>query len=485
MGPPRTVSMSDPAERLAIAVAQLDPLPGDVAGNLALALRTVETARDVGADLVVFPALFLSGGAPGLPAACRAAVETLAAATREGPALLVGTPWTEDGRLHDSAVLLADGAVAAVRHRVEVPPGGPFAPGPMPGPVAFRGVRLGVAVGGDLRSADVCECLAETGADLLVVPAAMPYSRTAHAAIENAAVARVVESGLPLLFVNGVGGRGEDVLDGGSFALNADRFLALQFPAFLPRVRLSQWELAANGWKCLGPNMADRTTGAQADYCALMLGVRDFVRARGHKSAIVQLDGGTDTALVAALAVDALGSAQVRAVSFDAPHAAAGLVAQVLPAAPVAAAMEAALGGAAENLRSHGEAALLAALAEHCRATLLCAVNLSQALAGRHAPGDFNPLRHLPAREVRALAALRNGWRPPDGKGPDGVVIPEPGQPCDAGFDAILAQFDAGLPAGALDPAEVARIESLRAQAAARLARAAPGVRLSPAGAGD
>lgn len=482
MGPPRAVSMEDPAEQLSIVLAQLDPQPGDVAGNRALALGTMATARDVGADLVVFPELFLSGGNPGPEAVCREAVDALAATTQDGPALLLGTPWREDGRLYNSMLLLADGTVAAVRHKVEVAQAGPFSRGPMPGPVAFRGVRIGVAVGDDMLDADVCECLAETGADLLMVPAAMPYARASHAVRENAAVARVVECGLPLLFVNAVGGRGEQVLDGASFALNADRFLALQFPAFLPRVRLSRWELAANGWKCLGPNMADRAEGDKADYCALMLGLRDFARSAGRSLAVVVLDGSADAALVAALAVDALGTGQVHAVAFDAAHAAAGLVARVLSPDPVVAGLATALDVAlgTGSLAPHAEAALLAALADGADALLLAAANRSDACAGRAIRGDFNPLHHLLAGEVRALLRLRGGWRPPDGKGPDGPVTSEPEAPFDPAFDAILARLDLGLPTDDLDPAAVARVAALRAQAAPRLARAAPGVRLSP-----
>ena len=206
---------------------------------------------------------------PAFQAACRAEIETLARATADGgPALLVGTPWVDDGKLYNAVALLDGGRIAALRFKVNLPNYGVFderrvfAAGPVPGPVNFRGVRLGVPICEDIWTAwgdyeNVVECLAETGAELLVVPNGSPYWRDKNDVRLNVAVASVVASGLPIVYVNQVGGQDELVFDGASLGLHADQSLAFQLPAFQDAVVTTRWQRRDGDWRCDGGAMAD------------------------------------------------------------------------------------------------------------------------------------------------------------------------------------------------------------------------------------
>src|ERR1700720_363220 len=226
-----------PADRFAVAIAQLNPTVGDVAGNADKARDARVKAAAAGADLILLSELFICGYPPedlvlkpALQVACRTAVEALARDTDDGgPAMLVGTPWVEDGKLYNAVALLDGGRITSLRFKVDLPNYGVFdekrvfAPGQMPGPVSFRGVRIGVPICEDIWGPDPVECITETGGEILLVPNASPYERGKVALRRKIAAARVAESGLPLIYLNEVGGQDELVFDGASFALNADR----------------------------------------------------------------------------------------------------------------------------------------------------------------------------------------------------------------------------------------------------------------------
>ncbi len=242
-------------DRLTMTLAQLNPIVGDVAGNATKARAARKQAAADGADLVVFPELFIAGYPPedlvlkpAFQAACRAAIEELARETADGgPAMLIGTPWVEDGKLYNACALLDGGRIAAIRFKVNLPNYGVFdekrvfAVGPVPGPMNIRGVRVGVPICEDIWLEEstayesVVECLVETGAEILVVPNGSPYHRDKDDVRLNIAVARVAESGLPLVYLNQIGGQDELVFDGGSFVLHADNTLAAQLPSFRER----------------------------------------------------------------------------------------------------------------------------------------------------------------------------------------------------------------------------------------------------------
>src|ERR1700726_1793207 len=265
--------MTERTAEFKITLAQLNPTVGDVEGNAAKARAARARAAADGAALGVRPERFRAGYPPedlvlkpAFQSACRAAIEELARETADGgPAMLIGSPWVEDGKLYNACALLDDGRIAAIRYKANLPNYGVFdekrlfARGPAAGPVTVRGIRIGVPICEDIwleESEDyenVVECLAETGAEILVVPNGSPYARDKNDVRLSIAVARVTESGLPLVYLNQVGGQDELVFDGASFALNADLSVAAQLPAFEENITTLRWTRSEAGWRCTGP----------------------------------------------------------------------------------------------------------------------------------------------------------------------------------------------------------------------------------------
>src|SRR5271169_3375569 len=460
-----------PADRLAIAVAQLNPIVGDVSGNLERA-RTAraQAARD-GADIIAFSELFIAGYPPedlvlkpAFQAACRIAIEALARDTADGgPAVLIGVPWVEDGKLHNAYALLAGGRIEAIRFKVNLPNYGVFdekrvfASGPLPGPVSFRGVRLGLPVcedtwidWGDYEN--VVECLAETGAELLLVPNGSPYWRDKIDVRLNVSVARVTESGLPLIYVNQVGGQDELVFDGASFALNADRSIALQLPAFREMVVTTHWSRVNDTWHCEQGQIAAPDELDKGDYTACMLGLRDYVDKNRFRGVVLGLSGGIDSALCAAMAVDALSADRVRCVmlqyrytsqaSLDDAAAIAralGVRYDMVPIESAVGGLDAALTGVfagaprdvtEENLQARARGTILMAISNKFGAMVVTTGNKSEMSVGYATlygdmNGGFNPIKDLYKTEVFRLARLRNRWKPDGALGPSGPVISE------------------------------------------------------------
>jgi NAD+ synthase len=458
--------MMQPKPSLRLALAQLNPTLGDVSGNLMLARQARAEAAGLKADAVMFPELFLAGYPPedlvlkpAFQDACRAALDELARDTADqGPAVLIGLPWAEDGKLYNAYAVLDGGRIEAVRFKVDLPNYGVFdekrvfQSGPMPGPVNVRGIRVGLPICEDIWGEDVVECLAETGAELLLVPNGSPYFRGKSDIRLNIAVARVTESRLPLVYLNQVGGQDDLVFDGASFVLNADCSLACQLPSFSSSVVLTEWSREGSTWRCAEGQKALALGDDEADYAACVLGLKDYVEKNRFPGVVFGLSGGIDSALCAALAVDALGADRVHAVMLpyrytssdslaDAEACAKvlGIRYDVLPIAPAVEAFETVLKPVfahhapditEENMQSRARGTILMALSNKFGSMVVTTGNKSEMSVGYATiygdmNGGFNPIKDLYKMEVYRLSRLRNRWKPENALGPDGIVIPE------------------------------------------------------------
>src|SRR5215468_796153 len=454
------------AGSLKIALAQLNPTVGDLKGNTEKLRKARAQAAAAGADLIVLPELFITGyppedlvRKPAFAAAARAAVETLAAETRDGgPGVLVGTIWAEDGKLYNAVALLDDAKVQGVRFKVDLPNYGVFDEkrvfdvGPMPGPLGFRGVRIGAPICEDIWQEEVCECLQETGSELLISPNGSPFDWPKPDQRTNVAVARVKETGLPLIYLNQVGGQDELVFDGASFVLNGDATLAAQLPAWEEVVGIVEMRRANGVWRCEPAVRAVLEEMEAAAYQACMLGLRDYVNKNGFPGVVMGLSGGVDSALVATLAVDALGPDRVHCVMLpyrytsnvslsDAAQCAKalGVKYDVVPIAPAVEGFLAMLGkmfaGRApdvteENVQSRVRGTALMAISNKFGSMVMTTGNKSEMSVGYATlygdmNGGFNPIKDLYKMEVYRLSRWRNGEVPKGGMGRCGVVIPE------------------------------------------------------------
>jgi NAD+ synthase len=537
---------------LTIAIAQINPTVGDIAGNLERIRSFRARAAAAGADLVVFSELVVVGYPPedlvlkpALQDAARGAVEALAAETGDGgPALILGAPWVERGKLYNAMLLLRGGHLVTARYKHDLPNYGVFdekrvfAAGAVPGPMAFpltgsgdEQLRIGGMVCEDMWTGDVAEALGESGAEILIVPNGSPFEHDKQDVRLNLAVARVTETGLPLIYCNQVGGQDELVFDGASFVLDADRRLVAQAKAFEEDLLLTRWRRGEGEvWTCSEGRITPPVDGLEAIYRAMCLGLRDYVDKNRFPGVVLGLSGGIDSALSAAVAVDALGPERVHAVMMPSRYtspasledatavaAALGIRLDSVPIEPAvegfAAMLEPLFEGRApditeENIQARIRGMILMAISNKLGPMVLTTGNKSEMSVGYATLygdmcGGYSVLKDVYKTTLFVVARWRNQHVPADVRGPAGRVIPErvitkppsaelrPDQkdqdslpPYDE-LDAILQGLvEQDLSARELvakghDPAAVRRVSNLLDLAEYKRRQAPPGVKIT------
>ena len=446
-------------DKLTIAFAQMNQRVGDLEGNAAAMLDMRRKAQ--GADLLLCPELQLIGYPPEdlvlKPEFVRRAMECaeqLVDATAEpGPALLIGTVWHEGGQNFNAMLLANQSEVVGRTYKRELPNYGTFdekrifTPGPLPEPMLFKDVKLGVPVCEDMWFDPVCAHLARRGAELFLVPHGSPYELDKIQTRERQARARTTSTGLPLAFLNRVGGQDELAFDGSSFVMHPDGEVVVQMPDWDEALLITEWERQADGWRCLTRCEHELDAFPADVYRAMMVALRDYVERNGFPGVILGLSGGIDSALSAAVAVDALGPERVWGVMLPSKYTSEGSLEDarecarllgcrhdVVPIAPAVGAIDSMLpqlqGLAAENVQARLRMVALMALSNAHGQMLLTTGNKSEMSVGYATlygdmAGGYSVLKDAYKTTVFALSRWRNANKPEGALGPDGPVMPQ------------------------------------------------------------
>jgi NAD+ synthase len=453
------------AERFRITLAQLNPTVGDLAGNAAQAHAAWIEGRDAGADLVALPEMFITGYnaqdlvmKPAFQLDVMAHIEALAADCADGPALAIGAPLAEGAELFNAYLILKGGKIVSrvLKHHLpnetvfdEVRI---FDSGPLGGPYSVGNTRIGSPICEDAWHEDVAETLAETGAEFLLVPNGSPYYRGKFDTRISHMVARVVETGLPLIYLNMVGGQDDQIFDGASFGLNPGGKLAFQMPAFDTATQHVDLERGPDGWRIVEGEKVVHADPYAQDYRVMVQGLRDYMRKTGFKKVLLGMSGGIDSALVATIAVDALGPENVRCVMLPSEYTSAASLkdaedcAQALGArydyVPIKAGRDAITQTldplfegtkpdlTEENIQSRLRGLLLMALSNKFGEMLLTTGNKSEVAVGYATiygdmAGGYNPIKDLYKMRVFETCRWRNANHAEWMMGPEGRVIPE------------------------------------------------------------
>jgi len=451
------------ADRFRVTLAQLNPTVGDLAGNAAKAKAAWEEGRRAGADLVALPEMFITGYntqdlvmKPAYHQAAIAEVEKLASECAEGPALAIGGPWIEGGRLYNAYLILKGGKIASRSLKHHLPNETVFdevrifEAGPLGGPYAVGNTRVGSPICEDGWHEDVAETLAETGAEFLLIPNGSPYFRNKMEVRFNHMVARAVETHLPVIYLNMVGGQDDQVFDGGSFVLNPGGALALQMPVFDEAYAHLDLERTDEGWHAVEGEKAHLPDEWEQDYRVMVESLRDYLGKSGFKKVLLGLSGGVDSAIVAAIAVDAIGAENVRCVMLPSEYTSdesledAEAVAKALGVhydyVPISEGRDAITNTLVplfagrdadvteENIQSRLRGLLLMAMSNKFGEMLLTTGNKSEVAVGYATiygdmNGGYNPIKDLYKTRVFETCRWRNANHRPWMKGPAGEVI--------------------------------------------------------------
>ncbi|HEY6662436.1 MAG TPA: NAD+ synthase [Sphingomicrobium sp.] len=447
-------------DRLRIAFAQMNQRVGDLEGNAAAMLEVRRQAAAEGAELLLCPELQLVGYPPEdlilKPEFVRRTMdcaERLVDATAEaGPAMLIGTVINEGGLTYNAMLLADDGRVIGRTLKRELPNYGTFdekrvfASGPLPEPLEYKGVKLGVPICEDIWQEVVCGHLAEAGAEMLLVPNGSPYELDKDDIRYRLVRSRAVQIGLPIAYLNRVGGQDELVFDGSSFVIHPDGERVVQLCDWDEALIVTDWERTAEGWRCMTRETHALDAFPEDVYQAMVVGLRDYVERNGFPGVILGLSGGIDSALSAAVAVDALGPQRVRGVMLpskytseesleDARECARLLgcrhdVVSIVPAVDAVDGMLPQLQGlAAENVQARLRMVTLMALSNAGGEMLLTTGNKSEMSVGYATlygdmAGGYSVLKDAYKTTVFALSKWRNHNRPDGALGPDGPVMP-------------------------------------------------------------
>ena len=452
------------ANRFRLTLAQLNPCVGDVAGNAAKARAAWQAGKEAGADMVALPEMFIAGYQtqdlvmkPAFTQACMQAIEALAPDLADGPALGIGGPVARDGKLHNGYWVLEGGAVKTVVLKHELPNETVFDEvrlfdaGPINGPYAIGPLRIGTPICEDAWHQPVSEALAESGAQILLVPNGSPYYRNKFDRRLSFMVARVVETGLPLVYLNMVGAQDDQVFDGASFVLNPHGEMALKMPTFDEAIETVTFEEGPDGWRALEGTITHAPDEWEQDYRAMVQSLRDYLGKTGFKKVLLGLSGGIDSAIVATIAVDAIGADNVRCVMLPSEYTSEGSLKDAKDIAqrlgcrydfvPITAGRDAITQTLAplfegtapdvteENIQSRLRGLLLMALSNKFGEMLLTTGNKSEVAVGYATiygdmNGGYNPIKELYKTRVFQQCRWRNENHRDWMMGPAGEVIP-------------------------------------------------------------
>ncbi len=447
---------------LNILAAQLNPVVGDINGNLALAQGALAEAKAAGADLLVLPELFILGYPaedlvlkPSAVQLSMAAVDALAGETKDGPGVIIGSPWADDGKLHNSALLLRGGEISYRYDKRELPNYGVFDevrvfdPGVGPArAIDFNGVRIGIAICEDIWLDRVPQDLKDDCAQVLIVPNASPWRRTVQVE-RHTTFSSWRKNGLPYLFVNQVGGQDELVFDGASYAVDIDGNEHQLLGDFITGSALVSFN--AETGRFASEAQASLTEGTEAEYRAAVLALGDYVDKNRFPGVVLGMSGGIDSALTAAMAVDALGADRVWCVMLPSKYTsndsledalactkALGARYDTINIAPGVGALgemladqfeDTAPDTTEENIQSRLRAVTLMALSNKFGHMVVTTGNKSEMAVGYATLygdmcGGYNALKDFYKTEVFELSNWRNADHPRGGLGPKGEVIP-------------------------------------------------------------